>query len=109
METDPNYSREVFRLVQKQLSGKWKLIILWKLSKSTMRFTALRRELETITESTLAQQLKQLEEDDLVYRRSYNEIPPRVEYSLSQKGKTLIPLLQETERWAVQQLKDYPH
>ncbi|MFZ3070123.1 MAG: helix-turn-helix domain-containing protein [Anaerolineaceae bacterium] len=109
METDPNYPREVFRLVQKQLSGKWKLIILWKLSKGTMRFTVLHRELETITESTLAQQLKQLEEDDLVCRRSYNEIPPRVEYSLSQKGKTLIPLLLETERWAVQQLKDYQH
>ncbi|MFZ3152032.1 MAG: helix-turn-helix domain-containing protein [Anaerolineaceae bacterium] len=109
METDPNYPRDAFRLVQKQLSGKWKLIILWKLSKGTMRFSALHRELETITESTLAQQLKQLEEDDLICRRSYNEIPPRVEYSLSQKGRTLIPLLRETERWALQQLKDHNH
>lgn len=87
----------------------WKLLILWKLSKRTVRFSALHRELEPITESTLAQQLNQLEEDDLICRQSFNEIPPRVEYSLSQKGKTLIPLLQETERWALQQLNDYPH
>lgn len=69
------------------LSGKWKLIILWHLSKNTLRFNELKRKLGTITQKSLSLQLHELESDGLISRKSYNEVPPRVEYSLTELGQ----------------------
>lgn len=69
------------------LSGKWKLSILWYLSKETLRFNELKRKLKTITQKSLSLQLHELECDGLISRKSYNEIPPRVEYSLTELGQ----------------------
>jgi DNA-binding HxlR family transcriptional regulator len=66
------------------LSGRWKARILWKLYNRTMRFSELRRELAGITEKMLAQQLRELERNELVTRTIYPEMPPRVEYSPDQ-------------------------
>jgi DNA-binding HxlR family transcriptional regulator len=81
------------------LSGRWKARILWKLYNRTMRFGELRRELAGITEKMLAQQLRELERDQLVTRTMYPEMPPRVEYSLSPFGDTLAPVLQSLATW----------
>jgi DNA-binding HxlR family transcriptional regulator len=81
------------------ISGRWKARILWKLYNRTMRYGELRRELSGITEKMLAQQLRELERDELVTRRIYPEMPPKVEYSLTEFGQTLGPLLEMLATW----------
>lgn len=81
-------------LVQQLFGGKWKLIILWYLSSNTMRFSELQRILPSITRKMLTQQLRSLEEDSLIHREVYPVVPPKVEYSLSNKGKKIIPILE---------------
>ena len=77
------------------LSGKWKLKILWHLSKGTIRFNELHRLLGHITTKTLTEQLRELEEQGIILRTVFPEVPPRVEYSLSEIGNTLRPILSE--------------
>ena len=75
------------------LGGKWKLTILWRLLHSPERFNELERLLGGVTHKILAQQLKEMEADGLVARKAYPEVPPRVEYSLTETGRSLEPLL----------------
>ena len=81
------------------LSGKWKLKILWHLSKGTIRFNELQRLLGSITTKTLTEQLRELEEQGIILRTVFPEGPPRVEYSLSEIGKTLKPVLGGLCEW----------
>lgn len=82
------------------IGGKWKAVILIHLAKSNQRYSELRKMIPTITERTLSLQLKQLEEDGLLERRVFTEKPPlMVEYSLSDFGKSLIPLLKHIAEW----------
>lgn len=81
------------------LSGKWKLKILWHLSKGTIRFNELQRLLGRITTKTLTEQLRELEEQGIILRTVFPEVPPRVEYSLSEIGCTLKPILGELCEW----------
>jgi DNA-binding HxlR family transcriptional regulator len=81
------------------ISGRWKARILWKLHQRTLRFGELRREIDGITEKMLAQQLRELEGDDLVERTTYPTVPPRVEYALSSFGRTLGPILEQIAAW----------
>lgn len=81
------------------LSGKWKLKILWYLSKSTIRFNELQRLLGNITTKTLTEQLRELEEQGIILRTVFPEVPPRVEYSLSEIGITLKPILKGLCEW----------
>lgn len=81
------------------LSGKWTLRILWHLSKGPVRFNELQRLLGTITTKTLSQQLRQLEEQQMILRTVYPETPPKVEYSLTEVGKTIQPILKELCEW----------
>jgi DNA-binding HxlR family transcriptional regulator len=85
------------------LSGKWKMAILWHLTKGTIRFNELQRMLPAITQKTLTQQLRELERDGLILRQIFPEVPPRVEYQLSELGTTVIPLLNSLCQWG----KDY--
>jgi len=82
------------------ISDKWKVLIICKLCKGTLRFNELKRELKGVTQRVLTHQLRELESDGLVARKIYAEVPPRVEYSLTDLGKTLIPVLAELESWA---------
>ena len=82
------------------ISDKWKVLIICKLTKGTLRFNELRRELQGVTQRVLTHQLRELEADGLVTRRVFAEVPPRVEYSLTELGRTLIPVLQNLEDWA---------
>lgn len=81
------------------IGGKWKAVILWHLSHKTLRFSQLRRRLPGITQKMLTQQLRELERDGLLHREVFAEVPPRVEYSLTELGWTLRPLLQQMCDW----------
>lgn len=81
------------------IGGKWKTVVLWYLRKDRKRFSELKRLIPNITEKMLSLQLKSLEKDGIVKRKLYREVPPRVEYYLTDFGKTLIPVLDEVARW----------
>lgn len=85
------------------LSGKWKLQILWRLSThDTMRFNELQHGLGDITTKTLTLQLRELEEQQIIVRTVYPEVPPHVEYALSEIGKTIFPVLESLCTWGKQ-------
>lgn len=85
------------------LSGKWKPRILWKLhQQEVLRFGELRRDLPDITAKMLTQQLRELERDGLVHREVYPQVPPKVEYSLSEFGTTLKPVLDTIAQWGTE-------
>lgn len=81
------------------IGGRWKTIILYQLRNEPLRFGQLKKILIFTTEKMLAQQLKQLELDGLVVRDAKEIIPPHVEYYLSEKGKTLLPVLEAMAEW----------
>jgi DNA-binding HxlR family transcriptional regulator len=81
------------------IGGKWKTVVLWYLRKDKKRFGELKKLIPNITEKMLSLQLKDLENDGIVGRKMYAEIPPRVEYFLTDFGKSLIPMLEEIARW----------
>lgn len=81
--------------------GKWKSRIICVLSAyEKLRYSEIRREMYNITDAVLAATLKDLIEDGIVDRKSYDEIPPKVEYSLTSKGKSVIPILQSICQWS---------
>lgn len=82
------------------VGGKWKASILWHLSHQTMRFSDLQRQFSGTTRKMLTQQLRELETDGLVHREVYPQVPPKVEYSLTGKGTTIIPILNQMCAWA---------
>ena len=82
------------------VGGKWKIMILCVIDRDeVVRYGDLRRSIYGITNTMLAQSLKDMESDGLVIRKQYDEMPVRVEYSLSEKAKSLIPILLELKRW----------
>ncbi|TCO68678.1 winged helix-turn-helix transcriptional regulator [Marinisporobacter balticus] len=83
------------------IGGKWKSLILWYLGENTMRFSELRRMLPKITQKMLTQQLRALEENGLVNRVIYTQVPPKVEYSLTDEGKSLLPIFETLIKWGV--------
>ncbi|HVV67474.1 MAG TPA: winged helix-turn-helix transcriptional regulator [Gammaproteobacteria bacterium] len=83
----------------KILTGKWKILILYSLYEGTKRFGELRRLIPKVTQRMLTNQLRELEEDRIIQRKVYAEVPPRVEYSLTDIGMTLKPVLIELKRW----------
>jgi DNA-binding HxlR family transcriptional regulator len=88
-----------FVTAQKLLTGKWTLLILHHLSVKTMRFNELQRSLPDLTQATLTKQLRMLEENGLIIRTAYQQIPPKVEYSLSELGEQFMPVLAALEVW----------
>jgi DNA-binding HxlR family transcriptional regulator len=88
------------------VSGKWKSLILWELHHhGTRRFGELRRGLPGVSEKMLVQHLRELEEDGLVHREVYREVPPRVEYSLTEHGKTLNEALLPLGTWGTRRVE----
>lgn len=88
-------------LLQSVLNGKWKIIILWYVAfYKVQRFGELTRRLDGITQSTLTKQLRELEEDGFLHREIYKEIPPKVEYTLTQLGESFIPVLNTMMDWS---------
>jgi len=83
------------------VQGKWKVLILWHLRDATLRYGELRSRLPRVTDKMLAQQLRELEADGLVHREVYAVVPPRTEYSLTDEGRTLLPMLREMQQWGM--------
>lgn len=81
------------------IGGKWKVLILWELNERTCRFGELRRALPGVTEKVLASHLRELEEDGIVRREAHEEVPPRVEYSLTPLGLSLNEALGPLGAW----------
>jgi DNA-binding HxlR family transcriptional regulator len=81
------------------IGGKWKAVILFRLMEGTKRFNQLQRLIPHITRRMLTLQLRELEEDKLIFRKVYQQVPPKVEYSLTEAGLTLQPLLIALKDW----------
>lgn len=95
-----------FATTQKVLAGKWSIVILYQLSTGTKRFNQLQRLLPGITQTILTKQLRQLENDGLVDRTVYAEVPPRVEYRLSEQGIRFEKVLDSIEAWGLDYIKE---
>ncbi|CUH97239.1 hypothetical protein P22_3366 [Propionispora sp. 2/2-37] len=110
MKYEPKIEKEIMCPLEYGLDifgGKWKSRIICVLSaNSVMRYNEIRKELGDITDAVLAAMLKGLIADELISRKQYNEIPPKVEYSLTEKGKSVLPILQNICLWSRQQTKD---
>lgn len=81
------------------IGGKWKPLILWALGDNVMRFSELQKALPGVNTKMLTKQLRELEEDNVISRKIYPEVPPRVEYAITDFGRTLIPILQALCTW----------
>lgn len=103
----PEEQIEICPVTQTQniIAGKWKIIILWHLSIETRRFNELQRLLPNISKGILTRQLRELEEDQMVHREVYKEVPPKVEYSLTPLGQSFIPILNSMGDWSKKHLK----
>jgi DNA-binding HxlR family transcriptional regulator len=90
------------------LEGRWKLVILFHLfGDKVLRFSELERAIPGISQKMLIQQLRQLEEDGIVLRTSYHQVPPKVEYSLTAWGQSLCPALDALLTWAASQPEQF--
>lgn len=81
------------------IGGKWKVLILYHLNIQTRRFNELQRLMPAITQRMLTLQLRELESDGIVHREVYPQVPPKVEYSLTEFGLTLMPVIETMHRW----------
>ncbi len=93
------------QVAMKKIDGKWKIIILAYISQNENRFSLLKKRIPSITDKMLSQQIKELEQDGLLTRKIYPEIPPRVEYNLTDDGRSLIPALEMIYKWGQDQKK----
>ena len=87
------------------IGGKWKAAILWHVHGGTRRFNELQRLIPGVTHKVLAQQLRELEQDGVLSRTAYATVPPVVEYALTERGRTLWPILDALSEWGREQLR----
>ena len=92
---------------QKILAGKWKITIIWLLKNEAKRYSEIKKFLSNISQGSLTKQLRELEEDEIIGRKIYPEVPPRVEYFLTEKGKRLTPILDSMEEFANFYIDEY--
>ena len=95
-----NYTQKIF-------AGKWKITIIWFLKNEARRYSEIKKVLSNISQGSLTKQLRELGEDGIVGRKVYPEVPPRVEYFLTEKGKKLIPVLDTMEEFANFYIEEY--
>jgi DNA-binding HxlR family transcriptional regulator len=104
MKYQPKIEKEIMCPIEYGLDifgGKWKSRIICVLSsKDLIRYNEIRKELGNITDAVLAAMLKELLADEMISRTQYNEIPPKVEYALTDKGKSVLPILQSNCQWS---------
>lgn len=81
------------------IDGKWKCVVLFHLLDGTLRFNEIRRRAPGVTQRMLTNQLREMEEDGLITRKVYAQVPPKVEYSLSDRGRGLAPILSALKDW----------
>lgn len=87
------------------IEGKWKMhILFWLWQKEILRYSQLKKALGNVTHKMLSNQLKELEKNGLIIRKEYPQIPPKVEYSLSETGKTIMPILSSLCKWGYEHM-----
>ena len=89
----------------KMIGGNWRPIIIMRIDQNINRFGVLHRGIDGISKNMLTRELRDLEKNDIISRKIYAEIPPRVEYSLTKKGKTLVPVFDMLNDWALDYIK----
>lgn len=87
------------------IGGKYKALILWHLSNGTLRFSQLQKAIRSVTPRVLTHQLRELEQQNLILRTVYPVVPPKVEYSLTELGRSLMPILTEMRDWGAKYLR----
>ena len=95
-----NYTQKIF-------AGKWKITIIWLLKNEAKRYSEIKKLLSNISQGSLTKQLRELEEDEIIERKIYPEVPPRVEYFLTEKGKRLTPILDSMEEFGNFYIDEY--
>ena len=93
-------------LALRLIGGKWKGHLLWYLTKRTHRYSELQKLIPTVSKKVLTEQLRQMEDDGLIVRTVFAEVPPRVEYSLTKLGESLEPVLQVLKEWSTDMRKN---
>jgi DNA-binding HxlR family transcriptional regulator len=88
-----------------RIGGKWKVLVIYAISKKCNRFSLLHRAIPDISKQMLVNQLRELEEDEILERIIYAEIPPRVEYKITKYGQSLMPVIGIIEEWGLKDLK----
>jgi len=91
------------QIAMNKIDGKWKIIILAYISQNENRFSLLKKRIPSITDKMLSQQIRELEKNGLLTRKIYPEIPPRVEYNLTDDARSLIPALEIIYKWGQDQ------
>lgn len=103
----PKVNIRPFAYAISMIDGKWKMhILFWLWQHEPLRYSELKRALGKVTHKMLSNQLKELEADGLIIRREYPQVPPKVEYSLSDKGKSMMPILSAFCKWGHQNIPD---
>lgn len=92
--------------VLKKLGGTWKIPVLWRLRKKTWRYTELQKDIEHISQKMLSQTLKQLESEGFVQKKTFAEVPPRTEYSLTEKGKRAVEVIEYLRNYGLELMKE---
>jgi DNA-binding HxlR family transcriptional regulator len=105
MTTEQQDGRQFVQTTLGVLGGKWKILILWHVRDRPKRFSELKRLIPEISEKVLIQQLRDLEKDGIVHRQDYAEMPPKVEYSFTEYGRSLKPVLRMLCNWGEEHLK----
>lgn len=88
------------------IGGTWKMPILWRLNQGTMRYSELKKTLPHITHKMLSSQLRELEKHELIVRKVYAAVPPKVEYTISAKGKKVMPLITSIRDFGLEMMKE---
>ena len=86
-------------LTQRVMNGKWKIVIIFLLKDGPLRFSKIKKSLPKVTQAYLSAQLKEMEHRKLIARYSYNEVPPKVEYSLTDEGKEFLSIVENMQQW----------
>ena len=100
---DKNYNNYV-DLAFDIIGAKWKILIIWELRENEKRFREIQKSIGKITDKMLTKQLRELEIAELILRKVYPEVPPRVEYSLTLLGMSILPVIEMLEEWGKQYL-----
>ena len=99
MEIPYQFERCPVEVTLDVIGGRWKAFIIWRLFEGPLRFSELQRQIPGITQKMLIQQLRELEKDQIIYRQVYPQVPPKVEYSLTELGLNLKPIVDAMCKW----------
>jgi DNA-binding HxlR family transcriptional regulator len=94
------------QLVMEQIGGTWKAPILWRLNKNILRYGELRKDIPHISDKMLTTQLRELEQDGYIYRKVYPVVPPKTEYSLTEKGHKMMQLIKTIRNYGLKMMEE---